>query len=38
MYGSLIPNDLGLFDMLGNMYEWRQDSWNACQTSKEGNI
>lgn len=23
--GSLLPNDLGLFDMLGNDYEWVQD-------------
>jgi serine/threonine protein kinase/formylglycine-generating enzyme required for sulfatase activity/tetratricopeptide (TPR) repeat protein len=23
--GSLLPNDLGLFDMLGNAYEWCQD-------------
>ncbi len=26
--GSLLPNDLGLFDMLGNEYEWMQDSKN----------
>jgi formylglycine-generating enzyme required for sulfatase activity len=23
--GSLLPNDLGLFDMLGNIYEWCQE-------------
>ena len=25
--GSLLPNDLGLFDALGNMYEWCQDAY-----------
>ena len=34
--GSLFPNDLGLFDMLGNMYEWCQDSWNASKPAKKG--
>ena len=34
--GSLFPNDLGLFDMLGNMYEWCQDSWNAFKSAKKG--
>jgi formylglycine-generating enzyme required for sulfatase activity/tetratricopeptide (TPR) repeat protein len=27
--GSLLPNDLGLFDMLGNVYEWANDSLGA---------
>ena len=34
--GSLISNDLGLFDMLGNMFEWCQDSWNASKPGKKG--
>ena len=34
--GSLFPNDLGLFDMLGNQYEWCQDSFNASRTGKNG--
>src|SRR5207237_9787776 len=33
--GSKLPNDLGSFDMLGNVYEWCQDSldwksWNPA--------
>ena len=34
--GSLFPNDLGLFDMLGNTSEWCQDSWNAFKPAKKG--
>jgi formylglycine-generating enzyme required for sulfatase activity len=26
--GSLLPNDLGLFDMLGNVYEWCQERYS----------
>ena len=34
--GSLFPNDLGLFDTLGNMYEWCQDSSSASKPAKKG--
>ena len=27
--GQLKPNDLGLFDMLGNAWEWCQEKWPA---------
>ncbi len=34
--GSLLPNDLGLFDMLGNAYEWCQDRYGNYPLRKEG--
>jgi eukaryotic-like serine/threonine-protein kinase len=34
--GSLIPNDLGLFDMLGNEFEWCQDRMDASKPWRNG--
>jgi formylglycine-generating enzyme required for sulfatase activity len=34
--GSILPNDLGLFDMLGNIYEWCQDRYFVVRPSRRG--
>jgi hypothetical protein len=36
MCGSLLPNDLGLFDMLGNECEWVQNSKHRVTQEKRG--
>jgi formylglycine-generating enzyme required for sulfatase activity len=36
--GSKMPNDLGLFDMHGNVYTWCQASYDPYPTVKEGEI
>ena len=36
--GSLLPNELGLFDMLGNTYEWCQDVPQIYQPDRNRSI
>ena len=36
MCGSLFPNDLGLFDVLGNTFEWCQDNEGASKPLRQG--
>jgi len=36
--GSLLPNDLGLFDMLGNLDEWCQDRLEDYKPDRDGVI
>jgi formylglycine-generating enzyme required for sulfatase activity len=36
--GSLLPNDLGLFDMLGNEFEWVHDSMSRSMPKRGGKL
>jgi eukaryotic-like serine/threonine-protein kinase len=36
--GTLKPNDLGLFDMQGNLYTWGQEGYNEYPTAREGEV
>jgi formylglycine-generating enzyme required for sulfatase activity len=36
--GSLLPNDLGLFDTLGNVFEWCQEPYGNEKQDAEGSI
>jgi formylglycine-generating enzyme required for sulfatase activity len=36
--GSVKPNDLGLFDVQGNVYTWCQESYKSYLTANEGDV
>jgi formylglycine-generating enzyme required for sulfatase activity len=36
--GSKLPNDLGLFDMMGNVYEWCQNRYQRFEPDSNGEI
>jgi formylglycine-generating enzyme required for sulfatase activity len=36
--GSLLPNDLGLFDMLGNVFEWVLEVFSLYQPDDRGRV